>query len=76
MNLIDELRIMRNKGRYVVSIDFVLDSLRESQRLDNAKRSSLEVIPFESLKMDYESVERGGDINGQQEKIQIQRSQR
>lgn len=72
-DLIQELESSPHK---VATKSYVLNRLRESQRLDNAKRSPLEVIPFESLKKEYVSSERGGDINGHQEKIQIQRSQR
>jgi hypothetical protein len=43
MKLLDELKQMKIKGRYVVSLSYVIDRLRESQREDTTSNEQIEV---------------------------------
>jgi hypothetical protein len=63
MNLIEELNQMKNKGRYVVSLTYVIDRLRESQRHECEHCTQIPVYEMTELRSGLQSVSKGGEDN-------------
>jgi hypothetical protein len=49
MNLIDELKQMKMKGRYVVSLSYVIDRLRSIESNETTSNEQIEVEPQKAV---------------------------
>jgi hypothetical protein len=61
MTLIDELKQMKNKGRYVVSLSHVISRLESIERHECEFCTRIPVYEMSALRSGLQAVSKGGD---------------